>query len=126
MPDPKPADTEHGLDLRALTWMMAALGGTVLVCALVAFLAWHGASSAPRLLAPNAPAEIHVAGVALEPSPRSVRSDYDAEKYRLLHAQEWVDADAGIARIPIDSAMRVFANRDAVRRAASPAATSRQ
>ena len=111
----------HGLHLRAIAGVMAALAATVLACAGAAFLFWHDAP-APRQLAPNAsPPDVAVAGVPLEASPRAVREAYCAEKDRLLHAREWIDADAGIARIPIDAAMQALAERDAQRRdAATP------
>lgn len=115
------ASENHGLDLRVLAWVLVGLCGLVLTAAAGAYLAWRGASATPRLLAPNAPAQTRVAGVALESAPRSGRAAHAAEKERLLHAHEWIDADAGIARIPIDVAMRVLVQRDAATRAGAPA-----
>lgn len=121
MPDSMRADTKYGIDLRAVSWVMAALCATLIVAAATAYLVWRSGSSMPRQLAPNARPELHVAGVVLESSPRSVRADYVAEKERLLHTREWIDADTGIARIPIEAAMRALAERDAARRGEPPA-----
>jgi len=120
MSDRARAKSSHGIDLRAVVWIMAALCGIVSLAGAGAYLAWRGASHAPRQLAPNTPAELRVSGVVLESAPRSGRAAYAAEKERLLHAHEWVDADAGIARIPVEDAMRLLVQRDAARRSASP------
>lgn len=126
MPDSMRVSARHGVDLRALAWVAAALCATLLAAAGVAYLAWHGASPTPRWLAPNAPARLPATKVTLESAPRFARADYAAEKDRLLHSHEWVDADAGIARIPIEVAMRALAARDAARRARTPATKAQQ
>ena len=116
MPDSRRVDRSHGVDQRAVASAIAGLCGMLLVAAAVAYLAWRSGSPAPRLLAPNAAPDVRVSGVPLESSPRSVRAGYAAEKNRLLHVCEWLDPDAGIARIPIEAAMRALAERDATRR----------
>ena len=116
MPDTARLDHKHGIELRTVARVMVALGAMVLLAAIGAHLALRGATTTARLLAPNTPGEIHVSGVALESAPRSDRAAYAAEKQRLLHAREWIDADAGIARIPIDAAMQELARRDAATR----------
>jgi hypothetical protein len=120
------ADHGHGIDLRAVAWVMAALCGIVLLAAAGAYVAWRSASDTPRQLAPNTPAELRVSGVVLESAPRPQRSAYRAEKERLLRAHEWIDADAGIARVPIDTAMHLLVQRDAARRAAAPTSKRQQ
>ena len=122
MPEAQRIDKRHGLHLRAVASVMAALGGTVLLCAGIALLAWRSATSTPRQLGPNAAALEETSAIALESAPRAAFADYAAEKDRLLHAREWIDASAGVARIPIDTAMQALAERDAQRRANLPPA----
>jgi hypothetical protein len=54
----------------------------------------------------------------LQPAPQSERAAYFDEKRRLTGSAGWVDRRAGIARIPLDAAMRLQAARAA---AAQPA-----
>ena len=45
----------------------------------------------------------------LQVQPRDDLGKYTAEEQRLLQSYGWVDKDSGIARIPIDEAMRILA-----------------
>src|SRR5438552_205098 len=47
---------------------------------------------------------------ALQIDPRADRQAYEAEKDRQLHGYAWIDRADGIARIPIEEAMRVIAD----------------
>lgn len=47
----------------------------------------------------------------LQPAPQPDRVRYMREKRRLLASYGWVDRQAGIARIPLDEAMRLLAAR---------------
>jgi hypothetical protein len=49
--------------------------------------------------------------VMLETDPDSARTAYEADQKRLLTTYGWVDRKAGIARIPIDTAMSIVAAR---------------
>ncbi|GAA4334360.1 hypothetical protein GCM10023144_26560 [Pigmentiphaga soli] len=55
---------------------------------------------------------------ALEAHPQQALADYLREKARLTDRYGWLDRRAGIARIPVDEAMRALAER-----AGDPAAT---
>jgi hypothetical protein len=48
---------------------------------------------------------------ALQSAPQQDRAQYDAEKRKLLDSWEWVDRQRGIARIPVEEAMRIMAAR---------------
>jgi hypothetical protein len=47
----------------------------------------------------------------LQAAPQVERSEYFAEKARLTGSYGWVDRQAGIARIPVEEAMRMMAAR---------------
>jgi hypothetical protein len=47
----------------------------------------------------------------LQPAPQPERAAYFAEKARQTGSYGWVDREAGIARIPLDEAMRLLATR---------------
>jgi len=47
----------------------------------------------------------------LQPAPQPDRASYLAEKRRVLDSYGWVDRQAGIARIPLDEAMKLMAAR---------------
>jgi hypothetical protein len=47
----------------------------------------------------------------LQADPHADLQAYRVEKQRLLHGFGWVDRGAGIARIPIDEAMKIIAER---------------
>lgn len=55
----------------------------------------------------NAPMDFRIPGPQLESAPQYDRARYFAEKDRLLDRYEWIDRDKGIARIPIDVAMKL-------------------
>ena len=47
----------------------------------------------------------------LQPAPQPERAAYFAEKARQTGSYGWVDREAGIARIPLEEAMRLLASR---------------
>lgn len=81
----------------------------VVVVALVAGLLdlWQMPFSA----GPNAPRAFQPAGPRLLAAPQDERAAYFAEKEKRLHTYEWVDRQAGTARIPIEVAMELLAAR---------------
>ncbi len=86
-----------------------AIAATVALSAAGAYLAWSKWLPADNHDAPNAAFDFRVAQPVLESAPQPDRAAYLAEKERLLHGYQWVDAQAGIARIPIEQAMRIMA-----------------
>jgi hypothetical protein len=67
-------------------------------------------------------------GPRLQPAPQPERAAYFAEKARQTSTYGWVDREAGIARIPLEEAMRLLAARGlkagAGRAPSSPAQSS--
>lgn len=109
--------TGGDLDLRGLRRGAYVIVGGI-VCALVAgALMLRGHSSAantpPHPFQGNTP--------LLQPAPQPDRVRYFEEKRRVLGGYGWVDRQAGIARIPLDEAMKLMAARGAA--APSPAGT---
>lgn len=49
----------------------------------------------------------------LQPAPQPDRAAYFEEKRRATQAYGWVDREAGIARIPLDEAMKLMAAKGA-------------
>jgi len=103
-------DIETG---RIIRYGVAALAVLVVVAAaaLALALSWdtgptQGGARHPR---PRIP------GPVLESAPQSDLARYLARKHGLLEGYAWIDRDAGVARIPLDAAMRALAERDAAR-----------
>jgi hypothetical protein len=86
-----------------------AIAVTVALAAAIAWLAWRAWLPADNRGAPNAAVDFKVAPPLLESAPQNDRTAYMAEKEHLLHGYQWLDRDAGIARIPIEQAMRILA-----------------
>jgi hypothetical protein len=110
MPEAKPIqDTGRDLDVRAIRIGAIAIAVGI-VFALVAsyFLlqARGGAANTPAQSF-RAPAPL------LQTAPQLERENYFAEKARLTGSYAWVDRQAGIARIPVEQAMRLMAARAA-------------
>ena len=100
-------DTGGDLDLRGLRRGAYVIVGAI-ACALVAaalMLRERGkvANTPPHPFQGPAP--------LLQPAPQPDRAAYFAEKRRLLGSYGWVDRQAGIARIPLDEALRLQAAR---------------
>jgi hypothetical protein len=108
--------TGGDLDLRGLRRGAYVIVGGI-VCALVAgalMLRGHrsAANTPPHPFQGNAP--------LLQPAPQPDRVSYFEDKRRVLGSYGWVDRQAGIARIPLDEAMKLMAARGGA--ASSPAA----
>ena len=110
-----PDHTGNDLDLRGLRRGAYVIVGGI-ACALAAgalmLHEWGPAANTP-------PHPFQGAAPLLQPAPQPDRVDYFAEKRRLTGSYGWVDRQAGIARIPLDEAMRLLAARGG---AAVPAA----
>jgi hypothetical protein len=104
-----PDHTGGDLDLRGLRRGACIIVGGI-VCALVAaalMLRARGpaANTPPHAFAGQAP--------LLQPAPQPERAAYFAEKRRATGTYGWVDRQAGIARIPLDEAMKLMAAKGA-------------
>jgi hypothetical protein len=99
--------TGGDLNLRGLAWGAAVIVGGI-ACALLA------SSLMLRVEGPAAntpPHPFRGAPPLLQPAPQPDRATYFAEKRRLLDSYGWVDRQAGIARIPLEHAMKLLAAR---------------
>jgi hypothetical protein len=102
-----PDHTGRDLDLRGLRRGAYIIVGAI-ACALAAaalMLREQGAAANTPPHPFQAPAPL------LQPAPQPDRAAYFAEKRRLLDSYGWVDRQAGIARIPLDEALRLRAAR---------------
>ena len=101
-----------GIDMRAMAWVGIAIAGALALIGIAAWLAWHAWLPADQRGAPNTRFDMHISGPTLESTPQAERAAYMKEKERLLHSYQWIDAQAGIARIPIEQAMGLMAGEE--------------
>ena len=110
-------DTGRDLDVRAIR------NGAIAIAVGILF-ALAGAYFMMRVRGPaaNTPAQpFHAPTPLLQTAPQIERADYFKEKARLTGSYGWVDRQAGIARIPVDEAMRLMAARAGQDKPAAPA-----
>lgn len=114
------------INIRAVAWtgvailIMLALAGTG------AYLAWKSWGPARSDEAPNSALDFRVPEPGLPSAPQADRAVFMAEKEKLLHSWQWIDPRAGIARIPIEEAMRIMASRGTVNAASVPPRAARR
>lgn len=110
-------DTGRDLDLRAIRIGAIGIACGILFALVAAYVllrdAGPAANAPPRRFGAPAP--------LLQTAPQVERANYFAEKARLTGSYGWVDRQAGIARIPVDEAMRLLAARAATNKPAAPA-----
>lgn len=103
MPDYKGGD----VDARTVRWVALGIVGAIVFAVVAAGLLLRdrgaAANTPPRPFAGAAP--------LLQPAPQIERAAYFDEKRRVTGGAGWVDRRAGIARIPLDDAMRLMAAR---------------
>jgi hypothetical protein len=106
MPEPSPG---RDVDVRAIR-----NGGIAIVCGILFALAASFFLLRARGPAASSPPQAyHAPPPLLQTAPEIERAGYFAEKERLTGSYAWVDRQAGIARIPVDEAMRLLAARGA-------------
>ncbi|PMS32286.1 hypothetical protein C0Z16_06620 [Paraburkholderia rhynchosiae] len=101
------------MNVRGVLWGGAAIAIGIMIVVLAAWLLWQrwGAlSGAQTYGGPNAGNVPQVSPPALQSAPRQERAQYEAQKRKLLESWEWIDQQRGIARIPVEEAMRIMAN----------------
>ncbi len=104
-----PAD----IAVRPIAWVgltIAAVVASVVAGVFLLLRLWGTAPGATRV---DLPARLERPEPALQSAPQLDLARYRAEKERLLRTAAWVDADRGIARIPIADAMALLAARPA-------------
>jgi hypothetical protein len=97
------------MNVRAIVLSGAAIAATVLLVAATVFLLLHWWDVPPDT--GRAPVDHPLAGgrAGLQSAPQQDLAAYRAEKERRLHGIGWVDAQRGIAHIPIEDAMAALA-----------------
>lgn len=98
----------NDLDLRGVAIGAISIFVMIVLSCIAAWFAWQAWKPDGAGDGPDRPGNLETAGPRLEPAPRLDREAYFAEKNRELHAWQWVDRKAGIARIPIEDAMDIL------------------
>jgi hypothetical protein len=114
-----PDYTGGDLNLRGLGWGAAIIVGSIGCALLAAALLLRARGPAAN----TPPHPFQAPAPLLQPAPQPDRGAYFADKRRLLDSYGWVDRQAGVARIPLDEAMKLLAARGvAAARPAPPSA----
>jgi hypothetical protein len=114
-------NTGRDLDVRAIRIGATGIACGILFALLASWFLMH--QRGPAANAP--PRTFRAAPPLLQTAPQVERESYFAEKARLTGSYAWVDRQAGIARIPVDEAMRLMAARAAHNKPAAPAKEAR-
>jgi hypothetical protein len=96
-----------------VAWVGVAILTAVIVACLVAWLLWNAWEPSRPQDGPNTAFDFRVEQPVLESAPRKALKQFMAEKEKLLNSWQWVDPQAGIARIPVEEAMTIMASRPA-------------
>lgn len=108
-----------GIALGSVVRAGIAIAVIVALALVGAYVAWRLWQPPAGYQGPNAALDFKSPQPGLESAPQTDYATYLAEKERLLQRTQWLDAKAGIARIPIEQAMRMLAGADASRPAAA-------
>lgn len=109
---------QHGLHVRTVLAVLGALALVVLLvgAAVHAFAKWRETP----LAGANRPLDAQIAEPKLESAPQYDRAQFFAEKQQLIESYGWVDRKQGVARIPIEVAAKILAQRYAARGGSGP------
>ena len=99
------------IDLRAVRRGALAIAGCILFAGLAAWFLLRELGPAANSPPLAQPASSFSPEPRLQPAPQPERAAYFAEKARRTGSYGWVDREAGIARIPLEQAMRLLAAR---------------
>lgn len=114
MPDTVPQRrAEDQVNVRAVAWASAAIVAAIVIAAGLAYFIFRKNMGPQGYSGPNAALDMQIAGPALESTPASDRVAFEADKQKLINSWQWVDRTGGIARIPVEQAMRVLAGQGA-------------
>lgn len=104
-----------GINARAILWTGVAIVIAIAFAIIAAYFGWTKWRAETSPTAPNVPMDFRVVGAKLESAPQADYAAYLTEKEQLLKSYQWIDERAGIARIPIEDAMRMMSQTDAAR-----------
>ncbi|BBL75803.1 hypothetical protein [Methylomagnum ishizawai] len=109
---PRPEPGEADINPKAVLGVFLAV---LVMLAVVAWVAWWLVESVAREMpATGAVPPVPVpTAPPLQIDPAADLAVLRAREDRLLHSTEWIDREAGIARIPIETAMALLARRAA-------------
>ena len=97
------------MSVRPLLWGALAIAATVLAVIGGVFLLLHFWQAPPDISRVRMPYNLLRPGPVLQSSPQPELERYRADKQRQLDSAAWLDAQRGIARIPIADAMAMLA-----------------
>lgn len=109
MPEDQNVSDPGDIDPRGVRWGGAMVVGGIVFALVAAYFVFHALQPARGYGGPDAVVGMRVAPPVLETAPQPQRAAYAAEKERLITGYGWVDRKAGIARIPVEQAMRLMA-----------------
>ena len=96
------------VDVRAVAWTGFSIAAAIVVVVCAVFLLLHLWRTPPGADRLRASYTLAVEGPKLQSAPQPELRGERAAKARLLTTSGWVDGAHGIARIPIETAMRVL------------------
>jgi hypothetical protein len=99
------------IDLRAVRRGALAIAGGIAFAGLAAWFLLRQLGPADNASPLAQPASTFSPAPRLQPAPQLERDAYFAEKARKLGSFGWADREAGVARIPLEEAMRLLAAR---------------
>jgi hypothetical protein len=111
----------HDIDGRRIAIVGGSIALVVALVVVVVFLLLHAWQMPARTDRVRLPYQALLPVPALQAAPQLDLAAYRAEKQRILDGSAWVDAQQGIARIPIASAMQLLA-QEPQRAASAPEA----
>lgn len=106
----QPEQGQSEIEMRSMAWTLAGVLALVIGAA---FIAWWmlGHPGSSHLATRHAPTEPASGLPRLQLAPERDLAEFRAQEEQRLHRAEWIDPQAGLARIPIEAAMEVLAKR---------------
>jgi hypothetical protein len=109
VPEAKQSAQAQDLNFRAIGWGALAIVVGIVFAIGASYAVWRYLGLEPG---PNrGPGHAQAASPRLLIAPQPDRAAYFAEKAKVTNSYGWVDKQAGIARIPVDQAMQLMAER---------------
>ena len=109
------AHASSDVHVAGIVWGGIAIAAGIMLVTIAAWFLWQrwGAPSGAKPFGgPDAANVPQAATPALQSAPQLDRTQYFNEKRKLTESWEWIDRQRGIARIPVEEAMRIMAGRN--------------